>query len=75
MKSLCKKASFKTKEDAKNKIIDIHKSTDKRDKFPIRSYKCPTCKMFHLTSITKRFQQEIKVKQDFKKEYFRGAVS
>jgi uncharacterized protein YlaI len=56
----CKKVKYNSKKEAIIKIEDIKNSKNfKSNKSPIRSYYCPNCKKYHLTSITKQAQKTI----------------
>lgn len=49
-KLTCKKAVFLTKDEARKSLQRIRRRGKKRDKQPIRSYECPECGYWHLTS-------------------------
>lgn len=49
----CKKKSFLTREEAVLRVDEIQHEESKHRK-PIRSYKCPVCGNYHLTSWTKK---------------------
>ncbi len=50
-KQICKKVYFGTEKDA-NEYIDKLQRTSTREVKPVRSYLCPRCKCWHLTSWT-----------------------
>lgn len=66
----CKKKSFATKEEAVLRVNEIIKEGT-GDRKPIRSYQCPTCGNFHLTSWSKRQKLEVNRKTlEFQVEYY-----
>ena len=54
----CKKTKFATEAFAEAAIKEMQK-TSRRDKKPVRSYLCPDCKTWHLTSRPSREREEI----------------
>lgn len=48
-KNVCKKVYFGTMEEADKHIAKLQKES-KREKVPVRSYLCPKCNCWHLTS-------------------------
>ncbi len=63
MKSNCKKATFQTKQEGDDRVKEIQEKDKTKNKKPIRCYKCPDCKLFHLTSITTNTQKKIRLIQ------------
>ena len=63
----CKKVSFDSKEDANRRVKEIDLE-EKRDKNPIRSYRCEQCGQWHLTSVSKKTYKHIKKLPEIRKE-------
>jgi hypothetical protein len=57
----CKKKTYLTKAEAVEKIRAIRAEGGDHKK-PIRSYRCPKCDNFHLTSMAKKKKQYLDVK-------------
>lgn len=61
MENTCKKASFKTKEEATARALEINLES-KAKKKPIRGYPCKICGQFHLTSWSKKKKIAVNLK-------------
>ena len=55
----CSKKTFETKAEAVARANEIKQEANKGEKIPVRSYRCPECGKFHLTSITKAEKKAI----------------
>lgn len=65
---MCQKVSFNSKQEASIRIAEIKQEDSEKNKKPRRSYKCPECGMWHLTSWT------IPKKKYVSKQKFLGQV-
>jgi hypothetical protein len=64
------KRRYATEQDAKNKIVYIRKSLDKREKAPTRYYLCDHCHGFHLSSQEIRAERTANLKHEDKFKRF-----